>query len=60
MSALWAASVACVLIAAFCCRVLILTRFKIGVVPDWLGPALFIAMMVVAGVVLVAGGQSFR
>jgi len=55
MSILWAAAAACVLIAAFCCRILIVSRFRIGVVPNWLGPALFAAMLVVASLVLVAG-----
>lgn len=54
MSLLWAAAVACVLIAAFCCRILIVTRLKIGFVPNWLGPALFVAMLAVACVVLAA------
>ena len=57
MSLLWAASAACVLIAAFCCRILIVARFRIGVVPNWLGPALFAAMLVVAVVVLAAGAR---
>ena len=52
MSLLWAAAVSCVLIGAFCCRVLIVSHFKIGVVPEWLGPALFVAMLAVAGIVL--------
>jgi len=52
MSPLWAAAVSSVLIGAFCCRVLILAHFKIGVAPEWLGPALFAAMLVVAGIVL--------
>jgi hypothetical protein len=58
MSILWAVAIACILIAVCCCRVVILARFKIGVVPDWLGPALFVAMLVVAGVLLVAERHS--
>jgi len=57
MSLLWAAAVACVLIAAFCCRVLIVSHFRVGLVPNWLGPALFCAMLVVAGVVLAASSH---
>ena len=57
MSILWASAAACVLIAAFCCRILIVTRFRIGVVPNWLGPALFAAMLMVACVVLVTGAR---
>lgn len=51
-SVLWAAAASGVLIAAFCRRVLILAHFKIGVVPEWLGPALFVAIVAVAGIVL--------
>jgi hypothetical protein len=58
MSALWAAAAACILIATFCCRLLIVSRLKIGVVPDWLGPALFVAMLFVASVVFVASSQA--
>jgi len=57
MPILWMAAAACVLLAAFCCRVLIVVRFRIGVVPGWLGPAMFVAMLVVAGVVLAATGR---
>jgi hypothetical protein len=45
------------LIAALCCRVLIVARLRLGVVPDWLGPALFAAMVVVGTVVFAAGGR---
>jgi hypothetical protein len=54
MTLLWGAGAACVLIGALCCRVLVVARLRIGVVPNWLGPALFAAMVVVAGVVLAA------
>jgi len=57
MSMLWAAAAACVLLAAFCCRILIAVRFRIGVVPNWLGPALFAAMLMVACVVLATGAR---
>jgi len=57
MSMRWAAAAACVLIAAFCFRILIVARFRIGVVPNWLGPALAAAMLVVACVVLAAGAR---
>ena len=57
MSMLWGAAVFSVLIAAFCCRILIVAHFRIGVVPNWLGPALFAAMLVVAVVVLAAGAR---
>jgi hypothetical protein len=57
MSALWAAGAACVLIAAFCIRVLIAKRSGIGATPDWLGLALFVAMLGIAVVVLSGRGQ---
>ncbi len=61
MSVLWAAAIACVLLAAFCCRVLIIARSGIcAYVPNWLGPALFVLMLVVAGLVLVAGSQGAK
>lgn len=58
MSALWAASAASVLIAAFCFRLLIVTRLNIGTVPNWLGPALFLALLAVAALVFAASGQA--
>jgi hypothetical protein len=55
MSLLWAAAAACVLIGAFSCRVFIVARARLGVVPTWLAPALFAAMLLAAVVILAAG-----
>jgi len=55
MSLLWAATAAFVFIAALCCRLLIVTRYRKAVsAPAWLAPAFLGLMLVAAGLVLVA------
>jgi hypothetical protein len=59
MSILWAASAAFVFIAALCCRVLIVARYReVGYTPNWLAPVLFGLMLLVAGLVLLAAKQA--
>ena len=59
MSILWAAAAAFVLGAAICCRVLIITRYKRAIyTPEWIGPALLVMMLLVAGFVLAAAMKS--
>jgi hypothetical protein len=55
MSGLWAATAAFLLSAALCCRVMIISRYRVGSdVPGWLMPALFGLMLVFGGLALMA------